>query len=133
MSLTKKSSYGLIAALELAADVSKGPVSASVIAAKYSLPAPFVEKILHQLKLAGLVEARKGRAGGYYLTVDPASLSVRRVLEALDESLDLVSCVGPDSDCRLIEICPTKSAWAKIDKRFKALLDSLSLSDLLEQ
>ncbi len=133
MSFTKKSSYGLIAALELAAGVSESPVSAGRIAAKYSLPAPFVEKILHQLKLAGLVNARKGRGGGYYLTVDPATLSVRRVLEALDESLDLVGCLGPGSDCRLAQICPTKSAWAKIDQRFKALLDSLSLSDLLEQ
>lgn len=133
MSVTKKSSYGLIAALELAAHASEGPISASAIAAKYSLPAPFVEKILHQLKLAGLVKARKGRAGGYFLTVDPTDLSVRRVLEALDESLDLVGCLDPHSDCRLINICPTKSAWAKIDKRFKALLDSLSLSDLLEQ
>lgn len=133
MSLTKKSSYGLIATLELAADVSESPVSARMIAAKYSLPAPFVEKILHQLKVAGLVNARKGRGGGYYLTVDPATLSVRRVLEALGESLDLVGCLGSDSDCRLTQNCPTKSAWAKIDQRFKALLDSLSLSDLLEQ
>jgi len=133
VSLTKKSSYGLIAALELAANVSGSPVSASVIAAKYSLPAPFVEKILHQLKLAGLVNARKGRGGGYYLTADPASLSVRCILEALDESLDLVGCLGSDSDCSLTQICPTKSAWTKIDQRFKALLDSLSLRDLLEQ
>jgi len=133
VSLTKKSSYGLIAALELAANVSGRPVSAGVIASKYSLPAPFVEKILHQLKLADLVKARKGRGGGYYLAVDPASLSVRRVLEALDESLDLVGCLGPNSDCRLTRICPTKSAWAKIDQRFKELLDSLSLSDLLDQ
>jgi len=133
VSLTKKSSYGLIAALELAADVSEGPISAGMVAAKYSLPAPFVEKILHQLKLAGLVNARKGRGGGYYLSVDPASLSVLRVLEALDESLDLVGCLGPNSNCQLTQICPTKSAWAKIDQRFKALLDSLTLSDLLEQ
>ena len=133
MSLTKKSSYGLIAALELATHASETPLSASAIAAKYALPTPFVEKILHQLKLAGLVDARKGRGGGYILTVDPATVSVRHVLEALDEPLDLVGCLGPASDCRLTRICPTKPAWIKLDQRFKALLDSLTLSDLLEQ
>lgn len=133
MSLTKKSSYGLIAALELAAQDSETPLSAGAIVAKYALPSAFVGKILHQLKLAGLVEARKGRGGGYTLTVDPATVSVRRVLEALDEPLDLVGCLGPASDCRLTQICPTKSAWVKLDHRFKALLDSLTLSDLLER
>lgn len=133
MSLTKKSSYGLIATLELAANASEGPLSAGKIAAKYALPIPFVEKILHQLRTAGVVTARKGRGGGYVLAVDPASISVRRVLEALEESLDLVACLAPDSDCRLSSICPTKSAWVKINQRFKTLLDSLSLGDLLER
>jgi len=133
VSLTKKSSYGLIAALELAANVSESPLSASAIAARYTLPTPFVEKILHQLKLAGLVKAKKGRGGGYALAVAPACVSVRRVLEALDEPLDLVGCLGRNSDCRLTLICPTKPAWVKLDQRFKALLDSLTLSDLLER
>ena len=84
MALTKKSSYGLIAALELAANVSQSPLSARTIAAKYALPVPFVEKILHRLKVAGVVEARKGRGGGYSLAVNPARTSVLRVLEALD-------------------------------------------------
>lgn len=131
MHLTKKSSYGLIAALELAATAASEPLSAGAIAEKYALPSPFVEKILHQLKTAGLVAAQQGRGGGYYLVVDPASVSVRHVLEALDESLDLVGCLGPDPKCRVTEICPTKSAWKKIDQEFKELLGSLSLGDLL--
>ena len=92
-----------------------------------------MEKILHRLKVAGLVEARKGRGGGYFLAVNPARTSVLRVLEALDEPLDIVGCLGSESDCRLARICPTKPAWVKLDQRFKALLDSLTLTDLLEQ
>lgn len=135
MHLTKKASYGLIAILELAGNkgVDAGPLSAGAIAEKYALPAPFVEKIMHQLGRSYLVEARQGRGGGYTLACDPATVSVRRVLEALDESLDLVDCLGSDAACRLAEICPTRPAWRKIDQRFKELLDSLSLSDLLAE
>jgi Rrf2 family protein len=129
--LTKKASYGLIAALELAGNPAAGPLSAGAIAEKYALPAPFVEKILHQLRRSGLVEARQGRGGGYTLADDPGAVSVRRVLEALDEPLDLVGCITSDSGCHLAEICPTRPAWGRIDKRFKALLESLSLQDLL--
>ncbi len=131
MQLTKKSSYGLIAALELAANKGGDPISAAAIAGKYGLPTPFVEKILHQLKTSGLISARQGRSGGYMLAEKPADISVRRVLEALGESLDLVGCLGSGSDCSLTGICPTKTIWGKIDLRFKGLLDSLSLRDII--
>ena len=130
MQLTKKASYGLIAAFELARSEKSAPVSAAAIAGRYALPAPFVEKILHQLRRSGLVVSRQGRGGGYALADHPGRVSVRRVLEALDESLDLVGCLGEDDCCDLTDICPTKSAWGMINRRFHALLEGLSLEDL---
>ncbi len=131
MNLTKKSSYGLIAALELAAASDTSPLSATRIAKRYSLPVPFLEKILHELRHAGLVSSKQGRAGGYYLARPPEDISVRNVLEALGESLDLVGCLKSDAHCDLTNCCPTKGAWQLIDLRFKGLLDSLSLQSLL--
>jgi Rrf2 family iron-sulfur cluster assembly transcriptional regulator len=130
LQLTKKASYGLIAAFELARSSDSMPLSASSIAQRYALPVPFVEKILHRLGQSGLVESRQGRSGGYALAADPKEISVRQILEALDESLDLVGCLGTDTCCDLTEICPTKPAWSVINRRFHALLDALSLEDL---
>jgi Rrf2 family iron-sulfur cluster assembly transcriptional regulator len=130
--LTKKSSYGLVAALELASEAAEVPLSASAIADRYSLPHSFVEKILHQLKQAGIVSSTQGRKGGYRLARSPQRITVRQVLEALDESLDLVGCLGHGRPCELTQICPTKGAWKRIDQRFKETLDSLSLEDLIE-
>lgn len=131
MHLTKKSSYGLIAAIELASNRDAGTIPARAIAEKYSLPIPFIEKILTELRAAGVVKARKGRRGGYKLAMDPDNISLRYIIEALGESLDLVSCVRPsEASCQLLYVCPTKDVWGTIDERFKALLDSLSLADL---
>ncbi|MGB2982476.1 MAG: Rrf2 family transcriptional regulator [Candidatus Bipolaricaulia bacterium] len=130
MHLTKKASYGLIAAFELARAPGSKPLSASSIAARYDLPAPFIEKILHRLRQSGLVVSRQGRSGGYALAEAPREISVRRVLEALGEPLDLVGCLGPSECCDLTDICPTKPAWSMINHRFHALLDSMSLDDL---
>lgn len=132
MNLTKKSSYGLIAALELAAASDTAPRSATSIAERYSLPVPFIEKILHELRHAGLVSSKQGRTGGYFLVRSPEDISVRNVLEALGESLDLVGCLKSSSHCELTDCCPTKGAWQHIDQRFKSLLDSLSLQSLLD-
>ncbi len=131
MHLTKKSSYGLIAMIELVSNRGAGPISARAIAEKYALPVPFVEKILTELRAAGIVRARKGRRGGYIVEINPEKLSLRRILDALGESLDLVSCIRPgEASCQLLSVCPTKDVWRTIDDRFKALLDSLSLADL---
>ncbi|MBU1050407.1 Rrf2 family transcriptional regulator [Candidatus Bipolaricaulota bacterium] len=131
MNLTKKSSYGLIAALELARHSQASPQSATAIAEQYSLPVSFIEKILHELRHAGIIRSKQGRAGGYYLARSPEQISVRDVLEALGESLDLVGCLNSESHCDLTDCCPTQSAWRHIDTRFKGLLDSLSLQSLL--
>lgn len=131
MQVTKKAGYGLIASLELAANIGRDPVSASDIAEKYRLPLPFVGKILHQLKNAGLVSAQQGRGGGYTFSKDPSDVSLRQVLEALGESLDLVSCINVNSDCSLGSVCPTKTMWKTLDKKFKGLLGSLSLSEII--
>ena len=131
MQLTKKSGYGLIAALELAANTGGNPIPAGVIAAKYGLPPAFVGKILHQLKGAGLISAKQGRSGGYVFALKPSDVSVRSVLEALGESLDLVGCIDVASNCALASVCPTKAVWSGLDKKFKSLLESLSLYDMI--
>ena len=130
MQLTKKASYGLIAACELARSDDRACLSAASIAQRYGLPVPFFEKILHELKRAGVVQSRQGRGGGYLLARESGDISVRQVLEALDESLDLVGCLGSGDCCELTDICPTKPAWSLINQRFLGLLDSLTLKDL---
>jgi len=131
MLLTKKASYGLIAAAELARVPSAGPVSARSIASKYGLPAPFVEKILHELKTEGIVDAVQGRYGGYRLVRPPEKISVRDILIGLGESLDLVGCLTSDEHgCQIQDACPTRSLWQQINLRFVSLLDSLTLADV---
>lgn len=130
MQLTKKASYGLIAASELARSGADACLSAAAIADRFGLPAPFVEKILHELKQSGLVASKQGRSGGYTLSRPAEEITLRHVLEALDESLDLVGCLGTGECCELTEICPTKPTWTLINDRFLRLLDSLSLADL---
>jgi len=128
--LTKKASYGLIAAVELARTPEGTPRSAAWIAEHYDLPVAFIEKILHQLKRAGLVASRQGCCGGYALKECAARVSVREVLEAQGEGLDLVDCLDGATTCKLTGVCPTKGAWRAMNDRFRELLDTFSLADL---
>ena len=131
MLLTKKASYGLIAAAELAHIADGETISARSIAEKYDLPSPFVEKILHELKTAGIVDAVQGRYGGYRLIRQPEEISVRDILVGLGESLDLVGCLTTEEQgCHIRDACPTRSLWQQINRRSVSLLDSLTLADV---
>jgi Rrf2 family iron-sulfur cluster assembly transcriptional regulator len=132
MQLTKRASYAVIAATELARVTDGKPLPAATIASRYGLPSAFVEKILRELKIAGLVDSRKGCCGGYVLHAAPGEVSLRSVLEAVHEPLDLVRCLSPESNCEITTICPTKTAWHRINVRLRDLLDSLCLSDLIQ-
>ena len=78
----------LRALLELARDPAAWR-SVNEIAAAQQLPAPMLEQLLLQLRRADLVEARRGRLGGYRLRHPPATIAVARVLEAVGAAIDL--------------------------------------------
>lgn len=72
----------LKALLELAQE-PQGWRSVSDLAAAQSLPAPHLEQLLLRLRRAGVLEARRGRQGGYRLACRPEELALSRVLRAV--------------------------------------------------
>lgn len=56
-------------------------------------------KILKQLRSAGILDGQRGPGGGYSFKVDPASLSLYDVFDALDEKLYLNKCQDPSFVC----------------------------------
>ena len=162
MIFTKRSDYGLRAAMELAAGYGGGPLSARQIARSGNLPEPFVRKLLQELARAGLATSERGRNGGYALAKPPAEVSVRATLEAF-ESLAPVPCLDPanmseapvgllstesnaagagrtnatDDDSCSLDIaefnCPTRAAWNLVDREVRTTLEGITLDDLLSE
>lgn len=89
MSLLRRSGQqALQALLELAQQPGHWR-SVNEIASRQDLPAPMLEQLLLHLRRAGLVEARRGRLGGYRLARPAAEISVAEVLIAVGAQLDL--------------------------------------------
>ncbi|MFN6339285.1 MAG: Rrf2 family transcriptional regulator [Cyanobacteriota bacterium] len=57
--------------------------SVNDLAAAQALPAPHLEQLLLRLRRAGVLEARRGRQGGYRLARAPAEVSLAGVLRAV--------------------------------------------------
>ena len=84
MKVSLRSTYGIMAAVDLAMQSGAAPIQTKSIARRQGIPARFLEQVLHAMKKAGLVSSQRGAQGGYMLTRKPSELTVAEILEALD-------------------------------------------------
>jgi Rrf2 family protein len=57
------------------------------IAQQEDISASFLVQILNELKRFGLVDSKRGKAGGYLLSHPPAKVSLREVVQAAEPGL----------------------------------------------
>src|SRR5918995_3650434 len=87
MRITAKADYALRAALELAASPDGEPIKGERLAESQGIPLQFLEHILLELKHAGLIQARRGARGGYWLARRPEQITVADVIRAVEGPL----------------------------------------------
>ena len=104
--------------------------SGADLALEQGLPAPFLEQVLLRLRRAGVLEARRGRHGGYRLLRPAAAVSLAEVLAAV-ASAAVEPAAGepaPDGDAAACRVTDT------LQRRLRAALtrelERLSLEDL---
>ena len=84
--LSRQASHALKALLELAARPLEWQ-STHALATTHDLPEPMLEQLLLRLRRAGLLDARRGRVGGYRLTRPARDISMEQILAGLGEAL----------------------------------------------
>jgi Rrf2 family transcriptional regulator, iron-sulfur cluster assembly transcription factor len=131
MKLTTRGHYSVKAMLDLSLQPNYGPASVSAIAARQYLPIPYLEKLLIELRRAGLVESIRGVNGGYKLAKTPTQISLSDILIAVGESM----VVDRSEDTRspgdnLATDWVTQMLWRRLNEKLQAALASISLADL---
>ncbi len=101
MKLTQEADYALRIICRLAGESAAGdtPVGAATLSESVAVPMRFGLKILHKLAEAGIVRATRGNGGGYNLAESPETLTLRRVIEAIDGPITLNRCIADDHTC----------------------------------
>lgn len=128
MKLTTRGHYSVKALLDLSLQPQYGPTSVKAIAQRQDLPAPYLEKLLIELRRAGLVRSLRGAQGGYQLARSPAQISLGQILDAVGESLDPRFRQPPKAE--QAEDWVTYSLWNRLHQKMKEALYSISLEDL---
>src|SRR5438270_6938537 len=107
MKLSLRGEYALRAMLVLGLRYDQGVVRIQSISDQQNIPKRFLEQILNDLKSAGVVESRRGMAGGYRLSKAPEEISLAVVIRHIEGPLAPVSCVSEKYYSRCS--CPDES------------------------
>lgn len=92
--LSKKSQYAFKALSYLVEMKDQGPVLISEISERKSIPLKFLENILLHLKKAEILESKKGKGGGYFLSKNPEDVSLARIIRLVNGPIALLPCVS---------------------------------------
>ena len=125
--LSNQAKHALKALLELAAEPERWR-STRELAIAQQLPEPMLEQILLRLRRAGLLEARRGRFGGYRLAVSTREVQLSTVLASLGEFSKIIP--SKNAPCSAED----KVTWT-LNKQLEAArrraLEDLTIEDLL--
>ncbi len=133
MKVSKKTYYGLRAAISLAE--SGIPVSAHGLAVTEHIPEDFLEKILQELRKAGIADAKKGAEGGYFLARPAAKVSAWDVLQALDAPFPHIIPPMPKGElpCSIPSHCKTNEVWRTLEREIEKTLSKITLEKLTKR
>lgn len=133
--LTTRERYGLRLLLRLAQTYySKKPVSLSEISDKEKISMKYLEQLIVPFKTSHLVKSLRGREGGYIMTKSPRTVSMKDVMEILNEDIYIIDCVRPNhKHCLQERNCRARPAWTKIQSSLISTLNSIKVDELLKQ
>jgi len=133
MRLTVYADYSLRMLMYLAAKRS-GAATTAEIADAYGISKAHLNKVAHQLGLAGYVGTVRGKGGGLRLARPAAEIRVGDVLRRVEPDMALVPCFAPvRAACPIMPACGLRGVLDEALHAFMAVLDRYSLADLVQR
>ena len=134
MKLSTKGRYGVTAMYDLAMHTSNTPIPLKSIAERQGISENYLEKLMLQLRKAGLVVSVRGTQGGYLLSRKPMYITVGDIIRVTEGPIAPVDCLLSEqynnTYCDKADICVTRNIWEKVSSSISDVLDSITLADL---
>lgn len=138
--ISQKTKYAIKALMALADEIAAGGNALTIeeIAQRSGAPKRFLEHIMLDLRNAGYVGSRRGRAGGYVLIKRPAEISIGELLRQVDGPIAPLPCLSRRSyqrceDCTDESRCRLRRMFGQVFWSYLLLIESLTLDDLVAE
>jgi Rrf2 family iron-sulfur cluster assembly transcriptional regulator len=134
MRITTRGRYALRASLALARLGKDGnPVSISVLSEQENISSVFLEQIFFKLRKSGIVTSVRGPGGGFCFARSPDKVTVKEILDAAGEDLNLTLCDKKKDECDRFGYCLSHSVWNDVTELVNNYFKSITLASILEK
>ena len=130
MRVSAKADYAVRAAAELAA-ADDDPVKGEKLAEAQDIPLQFLEHILLEMKHHGIVRARRGAKGGYWLAKPADTITVADVVRAVEGPIANVQSMPPESIEYRGSAKHLQEVWIAVRASLRTVLEHVTLADLV--
>ena len=129
MRISAKADYAVRAALELAAS-SGEPVKGEYLAEAQDIPLQFLEHILLELKHHGIVRARRGAKGGYWLARPADEVTIADLVRAVEGPIADVQSTPPEAIEYRGNSEHLREVWVAVRASLRSVLEEVTLADV---
>jgi Rrf2 family nitric oxide-sensitive transcriptional repressor len=99
------------------------------ISTLYDISRNNINKIVHQLGKAKVIETQRGKGGGFFLKLSPENINIGEMVILLESTLNMVDCEA--QNCRILPTCKFKNMLNNATKAFIDSLKEYTLADLM--
>ena len=137
--ISKRTQYGLKAMLALGRRYRQKPVLIATLAEEESIPLKFLEVILLDLKGHGLLDSKKGKGGGYFLSRPPSTITLGSVIRMIEGPVAPLPCASETAfracpECKGIRNSGgTRIIMRQVRDAMVSVLDNTTRADLLRR
>ena len=130
MRISAKADYAVRAAIELAAAPDGKAVPAERIATSQGLPLNFLEHILSELRIAGLVRSQRGADGGFRLAKEPRQITIADIIRAVEGPLATVRGGKPEEAEYPGVASQLPRVWIAVRKSLRNVVEHVTVADI---
>jgi Rrf2 family protein len=128
LSLSQTTGYAILA-LACLEEVQGHWAKVGAISECTGIPMPYLSKLLHHLRQAGIVVAKRGTFGGYALAAPAQDTSLLQVAEAVERESWMPKCLLGLAECSDERACPVHDFWSKERARIGTKLAKITIKD----
>ena len=133
MKLSTKGRYAVRLMLDLTLHQGDKPVLLREVARRQEISSRYLEQLILNLKVAGLVKSIRGAKGGFILGRPAEDITLLEIFKASEGSLSIVECLEDMSFCKRSKMCVSRDLWLEMKKAMEEILNRWTLVKLAEQ
>jgi len=135
--LSLRGEYTLRALVVLGLNYHQTVIRIQTISEQQNIPKRFLEQILNDLKSAGVVESKRGVAGGYRLAMPPENVNLAMVIRHMEGALAPISCVSENfyekCSCPDEARCGIRNVMKEVRDAVVRILEKVTVADLCQR